>query len=69
MLGKGYGGGRMSGWVFCVAVGHVVESSKDMTNLSGSKDGRRGYNRESPRELKVVCSVSHNVNITLCIPD
>jgi hypothetical protein len=52
-----------------VTVGHVVESSEDGMNLSGSKVGRRGYSRQSPRELKLVCSVSRNVSKTLRILD
>jgi hypothetical protein len=65
MFGKGYGGGRIPGSLSCGAVGHVIKSNKDGTNLSGSKDGQQGYNWQSPRELKVVWSVSCNDNKTL----
>lgn len=44
----------MPGLTSCVVVGHVVESSEDEMNLSGSYDGRRGYSRQIPRELKGV---------------
>lgn len=40
--------------VSCMTVGHVVESREDGTNLFGSKDGRRGYSRHIPIELKLV---------------
>lgn len=33
-------------------------------NRSGSKEGRRGYNRQSPNELKDVWRVSRSVKMT-----
>jgi hypothetical protein len=47
-----------------VIVGDVLASSEDDTNLSGSKEGRRGYSRQSPNKLNVVCKVSLNVKRT-----
>jgi hypothetical protein len=41
-----------------------VASSDDGMNLSGSNEGRRGYKRERPNELKEVWSVSRSVKST-----
>lgn len=66
IFGKGYGAGSEtprdgSGPVSCtsIGVGENFASSEDGTNLSGSKDGRRGYCQESPNMLKpfVACHV------------
>jgi hypothetical protein len=71
MLGKGKGGAETFGagsapWI---AVGAVFASSEDGTNRSGSKEGRRGYSRQSPKELKDVCRVSLSVKRTHLILD
>lgn len=43
------------------AVGDVLASNEDVTNLSGSKEGRRGYSLQRPNKLMVVWSVSASI--------
>jgi hypothetical protein len=50
-------------------VGDVVASSVDGMNLSGSNEGRLGYKRDRPNELKEVWSESLNVKRTRFILD
>lgn len=56
IFGNGYGGAKTlgGGSIPEVAAGHVLASNEDGTALSGSKEGRRGYNRQRPNKLKVV---------------
>lgn len=66
MLAKGKGGAKAFGEepVVLVAMGDVLASRVEGRNLSGSKEGRRGYSLQSPNVLKAVCSVSLSVNRT-----
>jgi hypothetical protein len=68
ILAKGKGGAKTfdkeSESVVPVAMGEVLASSVDGRNLSGSKEGRRGYSLQSPNALKAVCSVSLSVKRT-----
>jgi hypothetical protein len=71
MLGKGKGGAKTfgAGSAPSTAIGAVFASSEDGTKRSGSKEGRRGYSRQSPKELKDVWRVSLSSKRTRLILD